>query len=137
MGYKVIDTTADTGIEVWGHNLKELFEEAARGMISIMYDVDKIEEKQKKEIEIKGIDEEDLLISLLNEIIYLKDAEKFLVKRVIIEDIKDKNLKVLLLGETYDPNKHEIIEDIKAATYHNIKILKEKDNLKTKIIFDV
>ncbi len=137
MGYKIIDTTADIGIEVWGKNFKELLEESVRGMVSIMYDLQKINGNKSLNIEIEGFDKEDLLISLLNEIIYLRDARKFLVKDIEIKDLSENRLSAILYGDIFDPQIHEILEDIKAATYHNIEIKKENGLIKSQIIFDV
>ncbi len=137
MGYKIIDTTADIGIEVWGENFKELLEESVRGMVSIMYDLQKINGNKSLNIEIEGFDKEDLLISLLNEIIYLRDAKKFLVKDIEIKDLSENRLSAILYGDIFDPQIHEILEDIKAATYHNIEIKKENGLIKSQIIFDV
>ncbi|NPA15567.1 MAG: archease [Deferribacteres bacterium] len=137
MGYRIIDTTADIGIEVWAEDFKSLLEEAVRGMVSLMYDLKKIKGEKELEIEVEGIDREDLLISLLNEIIYLRDAEKFLAKEIEVKEATENRVKAILRGDTFNPDAHEIVEEIKAATFHNIEIKEEGGVLKSRIIFDV
>ena len=74
--YKIIEHTADVGIEAHGTNLEEAFEEAAKGMFAIITDGSKIENKEKRKIEVPfDRDEEILLVDWLNELLYIYDIE--------------------------------------------------------------
>ncbi|BAT72099.1 conserved hypothetical protein [Thermosulfidibacter takaii ABI70S6] len=138
MGYRVIDTTADVGIEVWAESLEELFAEAARGLFSLLYETEKVDIKDKLHWESEGLDTEATLINMLNDIIFLHDTRKMVFKDIQIESVSPNKVKFTLLGEKFDPSKHEILGEIKAATLHNIAISKGKDGLyRCKIVFDV
>ncbi|MGB9668391.1 MAG: archease [Thermosulfidibacteraceae bacterium] len=141
MGYKLINPKADIGIEVWGKDEKELIEESIRALLDLIeIDRSQIGEKDSMTVEIESIDSEDLLISTLNTVIYLLDAKKFAIKDFQIEnlDLKNYRVKIKFIGEKWKENKdYGITREIKAATYHNISIKREKGVLKTEIIFDV
>lgn len=137
MGYKRVDTTADIALEVWGKDYRELVEEAIRGLIEIMFDVEKIEEKEKFPVVVTGFDREDVLITALNEVVFLVDARRMVFRRVEVHEASDTEVKFTLFGEKYDPKRHEVKEEIKAATFHNVEIVEESGQLKTKIVFDV
>ena len=137
MGYKRVDTTADIALEIWGKDYRELVEEAIKGLIEIMFDVGKVEEKEEFPVVVTGFDREDVLIAALNEVVFLVDARKMVFKRVEVHEASDTEVRFTLFGERYDPQRHEIKEEIKAATFHNVEIVEENNQLKTRIVFDV
>jgi SHS2 domain-containing protein len=59
--FEVIDHTADKGIRAYGHDLKELFENAAYGMFSLMADFDRFTPTLTCEIDVDAPDLESLL----------------------------------------------------------------------------
>ncbi|MEO0279139.1 MAG: archease [candidate division WOR-3 bacterium] len=139
MGYRLINPKADIGIEVWGNSVKELFEESVRALIDL-YSINKKSVAETKEItvSVEGIDLEDLLVSVLNQVIFLVDAKKFIPIDVKVEKLNDTKVTMTLKGEDYKEDKDYGIErEIKAATFHNLKIEKEGNLVKTRIIFDV
>ncbi|MBI3599828.1 MAG: archease [Nitrospinae bacterium] len=135
--FEEIDATADLGIIAYGDDLKSLFSNAAEGLMSLMADINGIAESESLSINITAKDREGLLIKFLNEIIYIKDSNGFLCKRVIINYLDDNNLNADICGETYNPERHQLLSGVKAATYHNLKIEKVGENWQVKIIFDV
>jgi len=135
--FEEIDVTADLGIIAYGEDLKNLFSNAAEGLMSLMADTKGIAESESTAINITAKDREGLLIKWLNEIIFLKDTKGFLGKRFNINYLNDNSLKADIHGEIYDPEKHELLSGVKAATYHNLKIEKVRETLQVRIIFDV
>lgn len=137
MGYRVVDTTADTGIEAWGESLKELFEETARGLLYLMADLSKVDPVEEVEAEVEGVDYEDTLVTMLNEIIYLHETRKMLFSDIEILDLSPGRVRFRLRGEKIDLRKHELNTEVKAATYHNIRIAKEGDTYRVRVVFDL
>lgn len=135
--FEEIDATADLGIIAYGENLKNLFSNAAEGLMSLMADTKGIAESESTAINITAKDKEGLLIKWLNEIIYIKDTKGFLGKRFNINYLNDNSLKADIHGEIYTPEKHELLSGVKAATYHNLKIEKVRETWRVRIIFDV
>lgn len=136
MSYRLIDVPGDVGVRVEGKTLNECFINSALALYSLITDINQVEEKEIREIEISEENLEDLLVSFLNELIFIFDTYGFIGCKVELE-IKDKTLKAKVYGEKFNPQKHERKLLVKAATYHGLSLKKEKDCWITEIIFDI
>ena len=135
--FRAIDHTADIGLLIKGKNKEELFAEAARGMFSIVAGGrinGKLKVKSLK-LEVTGPTLEELLVSFLNELLYLAEKEKAIFNRFEIEIKKIKN-RFYLQGRIKE-NSQVPKREVKAATYHNLKVEKKDNFWQTTIIFDV
>jgi len=132
--YKIIDHTADIGIEVEGKSLEDLFLQSNYGLYEIA-GIKKGEIEKEGKFEVEGNTIEELLIKFLNELIYyIYTRNKFWeIKKIQIE--KNKIYKIKVEGKLGTINSFE--REVKAATYYNINIEKKKDIFKTRIIFDL
>ena len=134
--FETLNHTADTGIIAYGNNLKEAFENAASGMFSLITDLNTIENNQTRKINICSSDYGNLLVSWLNELIFLFDVENLIFSKFDIIHLGDTDLSAIVSGEKADLSRHEIRTGIKAATYHMLKI--DKNNLfRVQVIFDI
>ncbi len=120
--FEILEHPSDLGIEAHGNSMQDIFRNAVHGFISIVAGTSKIESRQIRSIELQATDRENLLVRWLTEILYLYDAEKFLTADVKFETLTDTLLKANLLGEPYDVSKHELKLDVKAITYHQLKV---------------
>ncbi|MCL4513680.1 MAG: archease, partial [Candidatus Eremiobacteraeota bacterium] len=68
--YKIIDHTADIGLEAYGSNLEEAFIHAAEGMFSIISPAAQIKQEKSASFQIHAETVEDLLIAWLNKLLY-------------------------------------------------------------------
>ena len=134
--FEIIDHTADVGIRAYGADVKEAFANAARGLFSLITELEDIEEVEYRDTELTASDQENLLVEWLNELIYLFDAENIIFKRFDITHLGDTQLKARSYGNTVDSSKHKIKMGVKAATYHMLKI--DKGNgVKVQVLFDI
>ncbi len=138
--FEVIEHTADMGIKAYGKDLAELFINAAYGMASLITDLEKVNPKDSKDISLKAENKEELLVSWLNEIIYLSASKSMLFSKFEVSKIDEKHLKAKIFGEELDINRHQIETEFKAATYHRLKISNStlpEGVLQAEIIFDI
>ena len=134
--FEVIDHTADIGIIAYGKDKGEVFVNAAYGMFSLVIELEGVADEACYNIEVSADDEESLLVTWLNEILYLFDVEGVIFKRFEVVELEECRLQANAYGEKFDPSRHELKMQIKAATYYLLKL--EKGNgFKAKIIFDV
>ena len=133
MRFKTIDHPSDIGIEAYGENVKETFENTAFGMFSLMAEINDVAVKNSFEIKVKGEDWEELLVNWLNELIYIFDSKKVLLKEFRIYFLSDKELKANVSGDKINPKLHELHRPIKAATFNQLEVHEKK----VKVIFDV
>lgn len=120
--FEILEHPSDLGIEAHGNSLQEVFQNAAYGLMSVIAGSSKIQLCQQRQVSISGMDRENLLVRWLTEVLYLYDAMKFLTAEVKFETLNDTTLKAVLLGEPYDLSRHELKLDIKAITYHQLKV---------------
>src|SRR5919198_4478147 len=73
--------TADIAFEATGRDLPELFSDAADAMTNVMIDnIEAIQPRQTRQIELSNDKLDMLLFDLLQELIFLKDAERLLLR---------------------------------------------------------
>jgi SHS2 domain-containing protein len=143
--YRYIDHLSDIGIEFYGNTLEELFENAAAGMFSIMYDLKTVKPLVKKEVRISGqdINYEDLLVLWLEKLLYLYEVNTTLFSDFKVKKIEKKEnafiLEAEIYGEEIDLLRHEIKIAVKAPTYHDLEIKENEEGYRWRgrVIFDV
>ena len=123
---------ADIGIRGRGHTLSQAFEECALALTQILADTNLIQPKKSHVISLEGTDNGALLVSFLNELLFIKDKKKMIYSKFRVKlgkenkvDEKGKvtevvTLKATLFGEKINPNKHALRTDAKAATYSEL-----------------
>ena len=134
--YELVDISGDVGIRVWGQDLEELFENAARGMSELITDVSALPESERREVHVVAESNEDLLVQWLNELVFLCDTYNYIGKRFSLRII-NKKLKAEITGGTFDPSTSESRLLIKAATYHDLSLSKTNSHWEATVIFDI
>lgn len=137
--FEFFDVTADVGYHAYGKTLEEAFQNAALALFEVITDISKIKPLIEKKINIKSEDPVALLYDWLSELIFLHDSENLVFSNFKL-NITKKSRDLYLLngsawGETFNRKKHEIREDVKAVTYHLMKI-KKKDGYIVQVILD-
>jgi SHS2 domain-containing protein len=90
-----------------------------------------------KTIELQESDTVALLVKWLNELLYEFEVGRLLFSGFTVVMQGDTRLTAECSGEKYDPARHRIHREVKAATYHNLNIVKGKDGFSATIIFDI
>ena len=138
--FELIGLTADVGIVAYGRDIKELFCNAAEGMFSIITDKKIKSEKLKiKNVEGEAKDREELLIKWLNELLFLAATKYLTFSRFDINNIDDVFLSAQVYGRPIK-SPEEIQTEIKAATYHQLKITPpdaRKSLWQARVVFDI
>jgi len=133
--------TADIAFEATGRDLAELFSDAADATMNVMIDnLDAIEPRETRHIELSSDDIEMLLFDFLQELIYFKDAARLLlrVRDVRIEERDEKySLKAETAGEPLDAARHHQRADVKAVTLHDFSVEKENGGWKARVLLDI
>jgi SHS2 domain-containing protein len=123
--YRILPHTADGKFQAYGQTLEEAFANAALATASLMWDWTNVEPRLRHFVHVRGIDREQLLVKFLGEIPYLFETKRFLLGKVdglrIRPEFEGFSLEALLGGETLS-DRHEIFGDVKAVTYHELKI---------------
>jgi Uncharacterized conserved protein len=122
-----LEYMGDAYIEVTGENISECFKGAAIGLLKLVYNIKKVELRERLDVEIKGYDMQNLLYKWLEFLIIKLTAEKFAAGEFdILVDKKEPSLKGKIFGEKYSPKKHGFRTEVKGITYHLMEINDEK-----------
>jgi protein archease len=129
-GYKYLEHTTDALVQAIGSSLEELFENCAKGLVNIMFDIDKVENRQSVTITADGEDLENLLYDWLEKVLLNILIEQIVLSTFSIK-ISEKftnnaeNRYILKAhggGEAVSYDKHNYRTEIKAVTYHELKV---------------
>jgi len=132
-GFRENAHTADWELEVWAPDLSGLLEQAARGMYTLSGIQLQPGIAQSRTITLQAADAEGLLVRFLTELLWLEQEQGlgFDAFSIVVDDYY--NLRAELQG---CPLAH-LDKEIKAVTYHNLKVSNTAQGLSVKIVFDV
>jgi len=132
-------TTSDLGFRVTGPTLSSLFAQAAKQLSKTQTNISKLKNCSTKTMRLKNETIGGLFYQFLSELIFLKDAKLFLGKsfKVKLEKKRLWHLRAKATGEVIKPDPRSAIVDIKAVTYHHLKITKTNTRWEATFIIDV
>lgn len=135
--YEIFPHTADVGLRVRGKAMPDLFKSAAEGMNSLLTDPKKFRPIKEQVISLRSDTWESLLVEWLQEILYFFTVKRMAFSRFSITKIEAHSLNAVCRGEKIDLARHPVYREIKAVTYHNLRIRKSASGYMTEIIFDI
>ncbi len=135
--YELIDHTADIGIRSYGKDLEALFRHAAIGMFEMMTGLDKVSLKEKRTIRLEEKNVEDLFIRWLQELLYRSSVDHVFYRDFQFSSLTEEKLEAVICGEKINEKKHILKKEVKAVTYHGLKVEKTQDGWVGEVIFDI
>jgi SHS2 domain-containing protein len=133
--YKFLKHTADIKFQAFGKNVEEVFKNSALALKEIICGKIKVKSNYKKKIKISGKDFESLLYKFLEEIIYLLDGENFLISKIENLEVKNMRLTAEILGDK--TANYNFTNKVKAVTYNDMFVKKEKKTWNSQVVIDV
>lgn len=134
MRYEVLEHTADVMVKCRGKTLEECFENAAYALSDQTVDATKVEAKDMFSVDVKGGDDEERLYAFLSEILFLQDAEYYAFSEFRVT-IDGERVTAQIYGEPLDVKKHRAKTEVKAITYHMMKVDPSVPELT--VVFDI
>ena len=135
MKFKFLEHTADVKFRSYGSDLEEAFANAGNALNQTIYGKIKIKEKIKKKINIKGKDKENLLLNFLEEFLFLLDSEDLIVGKIDKLKIKNNKLECNLIGDK--ASNYKFTNHVKAVTYNQMFVKKDKNKFICQVVLDV
>ena len=140
MTYRLIEHTADTGLEIEARTLDELFVDALRGMTDCITELEQVAPTSRRRLEVRAGDLERLLVEWLSEAVYLFEVEDLLLSEAEVEIEESKagfELEAAVAGEPFDADRHPVKIAIKAVTYHQLAVEETAAGWRARVIFDI
>lgn len=135
--YEIIDHTADLGIRVTGESLEKLFENAGLVLFDLLTDLRSIRSDTRTSFALEAENPESLFVQWLRELLHFFYGRKRLFCAFEITELSDTRLTVTGWGERLDPNRHVVLAEIKAVTYHELSVTRTESGWTAQVIFDV
>jgi protein archease len=132
-----IDHTGDAGILLRAENLRQLFERAAWAMFSVLTNVAEIRLEEETRIQVEANDLAALMLAWLSELNYRHVTEHRLFGKFEVSVISDQMVIAEISGETINLDRHTIFTEIKAVTFHGLRLEKSDNGWEAQIIFDL
>ena len=135
MIFSELEHTADVRIRVEAGSLEDLFSEAARALMTIMYGVAE-DGGLEEPIEVSAHDRESLMHTFLSEVLYLSEVKDMVVSGARVT-ITGNDLAGTLYGEPFSPEKHSSGMEVKGISFSGLSIAHDHDSYTLEVIFDV
>ncbi|MFQ6098242.1 MAG: archease, partial [Armatimonadota bacterium] len=120
--FYLIEHTGDLAMVAQGRDLRELCENAANGMLAMLADVDALAPTLERRVEVSAPTEERLLIDFLKELHFVHETEGIIFAKVEVEECDGGRLLAVARGVPMNEGKEHVLEEIKAVTYHDLRI---------------
>ena len=133
--FKFLEHTAHIKFQAFGKNVEEVFENSALAFKEAVCGKMKIKEEKEKIIKVSGRDFESLMYLFLEKILYLLEAENFLISNIKEIEIKNFKLKAKIVGDS--AKNYKFTDSVKAVTYNEMFIKKQKDKWISQVVLDV
>ena len=146
--FELFEHTADLGLRVQAESLEALFAEAARGLLAMLVaNPEDVRPVQSKTITLTADDPAYLLFDWLNELLYAFETEKLLLSQWFVHVQRsgapltafptDLQLTATCSGEPMDVGRHLMEHEVKAITYHALKVEQIEEGWRAEVIVDI
>jgi SHS2 domain-containing protein len=132
MTYELIDHTGDVGVVARAPTLEALFAECARAMFAILAEAGAPAPSGSDSFPVPGADPAEELRDFLSELLYRFSAERRMYVR-----FDPGTGSVGAAWEPYDGTRHPLRTELKAVTYHQLEAVRDGDEWRGRVIFDV
>ncbi|HTQ39193.1 MAG TPA: archease [Pirellulales bacterium] len=139
MMYEVFSHTADIGLRIRSGTLEELFCEAAAGLFSlIVSNLDEVQPRDEVVFSLPRLDGETdyLLFDWINELLFTFDSRRLVLSKFSVQ-ISQVGLQATAWGEPLDATRHGLDHEVKAITYHGLKVVPEAGGWLAEVIVDI
>lgn len=135
--YELFDHTADLGLRIRAADLNALFAEAGLALLAALVEnPDAVRDTVRVEVKLPAEDHVDLLYDWLKAILYQVNGEGMLCSRFVVH-VADSGLIGEAWGEPIDPTRHELSHEVKAITYHELKVEPSEGGWLAEVIVDI
>jgi SHS2 domain-containing protein len=135
--HELFEHTADLGLRATAPDLDTLFAEMAACLVSAMVEEPaSVQPAQEVQIEVQGTDRDYLLFDWLKELLLLFETDQVLFAAFDVK-VSDDGVTATVRGERYDPARHVLAHEVKAITYHELKVEVAEGGWLAEVIVDI
>ncbi|MFA4838807.1 MAG: archease [Candidatus Neomarinimicrobiota bacterium] len=135
--YELFDHTSDLGVIVKGRSLVELFQNSAVAVFDIMSGSVSSGNSAMLSINLRAENPELLLRDWLAELIFLSNDQKILFNAFHFQKLDRHSLEAEAVGVAYSSDYFPVKKEIKAVTYHQLRVQHSKSGYTARFILDI
>lgn len=137
--YETFDHTADLGLRIKADDLPSLFADAAHALFDVIVDdLSLVQPQQVVDVNLQSDELVYLLFDWLNHLLFLFDAKGWLFSRFDVQVNESAcRLQGKAWGERLDPSRHVLAHEVKAITYHGLRIEQKEGGWLAEVIVDI
>jgi SHS2 domain-containing protein len=136
-GWEHFEVEADVGVRGWGRSRAEAFAQVTLGVFALVAAPDDVEPRERREVRAQADAPEALLVTWIDECLYVHDIEGFVARAVEMTVCTDVLAHGVLTGEPVNPARHRVGTVVKGATYHQVMVAVRDGVHEARIIVDV
>jgi SHS2 domain-containing protein len=136
-GFVEIPHTADWSIRVWGQDYRGLLLSAMGGLYSLADTVLEAGDRQMIPIDLHAQDEESLLVEFLNELLFFSEQRGIGFDGYDEVRIEKEGAGLALHGRFKGAAIAQQRKEIKAVTYHGLKVVHLDNRVEATLVLDV
>ncbi len=137
------EVTSDLAVQLEGPSLEAVFEAAAEALLAAtLENPEAVKPREVRELHLRESDLGLLLLRFLNELVYLRDAERLLLRAARLEIRRNAETELTELtgrleGEPIDAARHDLAGEVKATTAHGLRVEERPPGWRARVTFDV
>jgi len=109
----------------------------AEGLADVICPRGQVRPEQTRSLAVRAEDREALVVDFLWDVMSLIQYDHFVIAGVQVEQADETSVRAVLSGQPYDPARHELAAEVKAVTYHQLKVAREGDGWIAEMILDL
>ncbi len=135
--YEILEHTADLGIRVQADDLNSLFAEAGRALFSVIVrNLEDVRATDTLEFAIQEKETDFLLLDWLGELLFTFESRGLLLSNFSVT-IDENGLAARAQGEPIDGTRHQLEHEVKAITYHGLRVEPTDNGWMAEVILDI
>ena len=135
--YKLIEHTADMGIEALAASPAQVLREMALGLKAMIFGDSPAAAKRSAQVTVYAEDLTELLVCWLNEVVYWSEKNNLVPAEFDIALLSGKELRATVSGEPFDPLRHAVERQVKSVTYHQACLEEVADGWYARVYIDL
>jgi SHS2 domain-containing protein len=136
MSFAELEHTADVRMEVRAPTLGELFSEAARALMHVMYGAPGAGRDMVFPLALEEEEIVPLMHAFLSEVLFISEVESVVITAARVE-VQGGRLEGDLVGERYSPERHCCGQEVKGISLSGLDIVRDEGSYRLTVIFDV
>lgn len=137
-GFEFFEHTADIGIRAWGPDMASALTQASRALMQLLTGGDFASlGRAQFTVELQAAGVEDLVVAWLQELLVRFELEQLVPETCVFHELTPLHLRATVEAQRCDTARGRLGHEVKAVTYHQLRVAQGPDGCRLDMIVDV